>query len=51
LPLARSIVEAMKGYLTVTSVPGRGSTFTLHLPAVDRPSQGASEELSTVVTS
>jgi len=33
LPLAKSIAEAMKGRLTVTSVPGRGSTFTLHVPA------------------
>lgn len=32
LPLAKSIAEAMNGKLTVTSVPGRGSTFTLHLP-------------------
>ncbi|HVB33864.1 MAG TPA: HAMP domain-containing sensor histidine kinase [Patescibacteria group bacterium] len=31
LPLAKSIVEAMKGRLTVTSTRGRGSTFTLHL--------------------
>jgi signal transduction histidine kinase len=32
LPLAKSIVEAMKGQVTVKSAPGRGSTFTLHLP-------------------
>jgi signal transduction histidine kinase len=32
LPLAKSIVEAMKGYLSVKSTPGRGSTFTVHLP-------------------
>src|SRR5258708_4206664 len=32
LPLAKSIVEAMKGRLSVTSAPGRGSTFTVHLP-------------------
>jgi len=37
LPLAKSIVEAMKGRLTVRSEPGRGSTFTLHLPCLDRP--------------
>jgi signal transduction histidine kinase len=37
LPLAKSIAEAMKGQLTVTSVPGRGSTFTLHLPCAERP--------------
>lgn len=33
LPLSKSIAEAMKGRLTVSSVPGQGSTFTLHLPA------------------
>lgn len=32
LPLAKSIMEAMKGQVTVKSAPGRGSTFTLHLP-------------------
>ncbi len=32
LPLSQSIAEAMKGKLTVTSSPGRGSTFTLQLP-------------------
>jgi signal transduction histidine kinase len=35
LPLAKSIVEAMKGQVTVKSAPGRGSTFTLHLPCVE----------------
>jgi signal transduction histidine kinase len=32
LPLAKSIVEAMKGRITVQSELGNGSTFTLHLP-------------------
>jgi signal transduction histidine kinase len=32
LPLARSIMEAMDGQVTVKSTPGRGSTFTLHMP-------------------
>ena len=32
LPLSRSIAEAMKGRLAVTSAPGRGSTFTLYVP-------------------
>jgi signal transduction histidine kinase len=32
LPLAKSIMEAMRGEVTVKSAPGRGSTFTLHLP-------------------
>jgi signal transduction histidine kinase len=35
LPLAKSIVEAMNGQITVKSAPGRGSTFTLHLPCVE----------------
>lgn len=35
LPLAKSIVEAMKGQVTVKSAPGRGSTFTLHLPCME----------------
>jgi signal transduction histidine kinase len=36
LPLAKSIVESMKGQVTVRSAQGRGSTFTLHLPYVER---------------
>ena len=34
LPLAKSLVESMKGQITVKSVPGGGSTFTLHLPCL-----------------
>ena len=37
LPLAKSIVEAMKGQISVKSAPGRGSTFTLHLPCLEHP--------------
>jgi signal transduction histidine kinase len=44
LPLAKSIAEAMKGQLTVTSVPGRGSTFTLHLPCAEHPVEEADWE-------
>lgn len=32
LPLAQSIAEAMNGRITVSSEPGKGSTFVLHLP-------------------
>jgi signal transduction histidine kinase len=39
LPLSRSIAEAMNGRLEVTSVPGRGSTFTLYMPCADRSVQ------------
>jgi len=42
LSVARSIAEAMKGELTVRSTPGRGSTFTLHLP-VAQPATEAGE--------
>ena len=36
LALARRIVEAMRGQVTVASEPGRGSTFTLHLPCAEQ---------------
>lgn len=39
LPLSQSIAEAMNGRLTVTSAPGRGSTFTLYVPCVEKPVQ------------
>jgi signal transduction histidine kinase len=32
LSLVRSVVEAHRGSVTLESSPGRGSTFTLHLP-------------------
>jgi len=35
LSLSQSIAQAMKGHLEVSSTPGRGSTFTLCLPAAD----------------
>ena len=35
LPLSQSLAEAMNGRLTVRSAPGRGSTFTLHLPCAE----------------
>jgi signal transduction histidine kinase len=31
LPLARTVIEAMRGRLSVTSTPGKGSAFTIHL--------------------
>jgi signal transduction histidine kinase len=36
LAISRSIAEAMDGALTVRSVPGEGSTFTLRLPLARR---------------
>ncbi|MCU1303779.1 MAG: periplasmic sensor signal transduction histidine kinase [Candidatus Sulfotelmatobacter sp.] len=37
LPLTKTMVEAMRGRITVSSQPGKGSTFTIHL----RPANGA----------
>jgi signal transduction histidine kinase len=51
LPLAKSIAEAMKGELTVRSVPGRGSTFTLHLPCSERPVRDPDTAVSEAVSS
>ena len=51
LALAKRIAEAMKGQLTVTSAPGRGSTFTLHLPLAQQPSREADVELGASAVS
>jgi two-component system phosphate regulon sensor histidine kinase PhoR len=32
LAIVKHIIQAHKGHVTVTSTPGKGSTFTLHLP-------------------
>jgi signal transduction histidine kinase len=39
LSIVRSIVEAHGGRVTVTSAPGRGSTFTMHLPVTESPAE------------
>jgi signal transduction histidine kinase len=44
LPLARSIAEAMGGRLTVTSDPGKGSSFVLHLPITAEAKRASTEE-------
>jgi two-component system, OmpR family, sensor histidine kinase SenX3 len=36
LALARTIAQAMGGKLTVSSVPGEGSSFVVHLPPAER---------------
>jgi signal transduction histidine kinase len=51
LPLAKSIVEAMKGQLSVKSAPGRGSTFTLHLPCLEHPAPHADAKATEAVSS
>jgi len=38
---ARSLIIAMGGRLTVASKPGKGSHFTIHLPAAEPASQPA----------
>jgi len=45
LPLAKSIAEAMGGRLSVHSVPGAGSSFTLHLPVPKEVAVDAKAEL------
>ena len=51
LPLAKSIVEAMKGRLTVKSATGRGSTFTLHLPCLEQSARQAEPETTQALSS
>jgi signal transduction histidine kinase len=51
LPLAKSIVEAMKGQVTVKSAPGRGSTFTLHLPCAEYSARQVETRTTEAVSS
>ena len=41
LPLAKNMVEAMGGRLTVTSEPGKGSKFTIHFSVPDSRSDSS----------
>lgn len=40
LSLVKGIVEAYHGSIGVESVPGKGTTFTIILPAINEPKQG-----------
>ena len=51
LPLAKSIVAAMKGRITVHSEPGNGSTFTLHLPYIEQPIRQATGKATSAANS
>ena len=51
LSLARRIAEAMNGRLTVTSDPGHGSTFTIHLPCAEPTVIMRTDVLSPTTTS
>jgi signal transduction histidine kinase len=43
LSLVKHIVEAHRGRITVESEPGRGSTFTIHLPVKEKMVEESSE--------
>ena len=48
LPLARTVIEAMRGRLTVKSEPGKGSAFTIYLAAMSaaRLRESASDSMA-----
>ena len=50
LAVARQIAEGLGGTLSVTSVPGEGSTFTLRLRAVDPAASDVSAQGTVVLT-
>jgi signal transduction histidine kinase len=43
LSLVKHIVEAHRGRVTIKSEPGRGSSFTIHLPALKNTGEDASQ--------
>lgn len=49
LALSRRFARMMGGDITVTSVSGQGSTFTLHLPALVPPSPPSNTPVSTLL--
>ncbi len=49
LPLARAFAEAMKGHLTVASVPGEGTTFTVTLPRAPDMAQAPQDRGTTSI--
>ncbi len=51
LPLAKSIMEAMNGQVTVRSAPGRGSTFTLHMPLVENTARQLEAKTTAAISS
>lgn len=57
LPICKGIIEAHKGYITVESMPGIGTTFTVTIPIEPKPTEGGEkvwvnvpESLSSMTT-
>jgi signal transduction histidine kinase len=48
LSLVKQVIEAHHGTVSVVSVKGEGSTFTLHLPVINAKSDGNGSEVTTV---
>ncbi|HLY98765.1 MAG TPA: HAMP domain-containing sensor histidine kinase [Candidatus Angelobacter sp.] len=50
LPLARRLIEAMRGRIAVKSELGKGTAFTIYLPAADASPLSATAEPSTATS-
>lgn len=49
LPTVRGIVEKHRGFVTIDTTPGRGTTFGVWLPAMEKPQEGTTPAIPAQV--